>query len=103
LIVSLVRLQSKLSDDGVQAIFEERADRYRGVEGLVEKLYLRFRETGEFGAVYVWDSEEDLIRFKESDLARSIPEAYKVEGPPAFEIADVSLVVQSDRATVSGL
>jgi heme-degrading monooxygenase HmoA len=100
-IVSLVRFKSRLSTDEVQATFEERADRYRQVPGLLEKTYLRFRETGEFGAVYVWESEQDLIRFRETDLARTIPDAYQVEGAPASEIADVCLVVQPDRVAVS--
>ncbi len=64
MIVSLVRFTSRLSDDAVQATFEERADQYRNVPGLVEKLYLRFREGGEFGAVYVWDSEKALMDFR---------------------------------------
>jgi heme-degrading monooxygenase HmoA len=102
-IVSLVRFKSKLPDADVQATFEDRADRYEQVPGLVEKIYLRFRETGEHGAVYVWDSEASLARFRESDLARSIPDAYQVEGTPVVELADVSLVVRPEakRAAVS--
>ena len=37
-IVSLVRFKSRLSDDAVQAMFEDRADQYRNVPGLVEDL-----------------------------------------------------------------
>ena len=73
MIVSLVRFESKLSDDAVQASFEERADRYRNVPGLVEKIYLRFRESGEFGAVYVWDSEKAPMDFRQTELARPSP------------------------------
>jgi hypothetical protein len=51
MIVSLGRFKSKFSDDAVQAMFERRADRYRNAPGLVEKIYLRFRESGEFGTV----------------------------------------------------
>ena len=102
MIISLVRFKSKLDDDDVQAMFEERSDRYRSVPGLVEKLYLRFRDSGEFGAVYVWDSEDALARFRETDLARTIPSAYQVVGTPSFEIGDVCLVVQPDRVTVPG-
>jgi heme-degrading monooxygenase HmoA len=103
-IVSLVRFTSNLSDDEVEEVFEGRADRYRDLPGLVEKIYLRFRETGEFGAVYVWESEEDLLRFRESDLARTIPEVYRVEGAPSVELADVPLVVRhaDAGATLSG-
>jgi hypothetical protein len=58
----------------------------------VQKLYLCFRETGEFGAIYLWASEEALRRFRDSALARSIPEVYRVETAPSAELADVFLV-----------
>ena len=100
MIVSLVRFKSRLSDDGVQAKFEKRADQYRHVPGLVEKIYLRFRESGEFGAVYVWESEKALMDFRETDLARTIPDAYQVEEAPLVELADVSLIIQPEIARV---
>ena len=101
MIVSLVRFKSGLSDEAVQATFEERADHYRNVPGLVEKIYLRFREGGEFGAVYVWDSEKALMDFRETELAQSIPDAYQVEEAPRVELADVCLVVQPETARVT--
>jgi heme-degrading monooxygenase HmoA len=94
MIVSLVRFDSGLTDEQVRARFEERADRYRSVPGLIEKLYLRYRDTGEFGAVYVWDTEDALRRFRESELGRSIASAYEVTSEPRFEVADVDLVVR---------
>ena len=102
LIVSLVRFKSGLSDDAVQATFEKRANLYRAVPGLVEKIYVRFRDSGEFGAVYVWDSEEALISFRGTELARTIPEVYEVEEGVEAELADVCLVVRPspDRSGV---
>jgi hypothetical protein len=64
-VVSVVRFRSMLSDDEVQEAFERRAERYRRAPGLVQKIYLRFRETGEFGAIYVWETEESLREFRE--------------------------------------
>jgi heme-degrading monooxygenase HmoA len=93
-IVSLVRFTSGLSDAQAQERFEARADAYREVPGLVEKIYLRYRETGELGAVYVWESEDDLERFRQSDLGSTIQTTYQVEGAPGFEVADVALVVR---------
>jgi heme-degrading monooxygenase HmoA len=92
-IVSIVRFKSGLTDDDVQALFEERADQYREVPGLVEKLYLRYRDTGEFGAVYVWESDDDLRAFRATELARTIADAYQVEGETRSELADVRLTV----------
>jgi heme-degrading monooxygenase HmoA len=100
MLVSLVRFKSGLSDDEVQAKFDERADLYRSVPGLVEKIYLRFRESGEFGAVYLWASEQHLMDFRETELARTIPDAYQVEEGPRAEVADVCLVVQPDITSV---
>ncbi len=101
MIVSLVRFKSRLSDDAVRATFEERADRYRNVPGLVEKIYLRFRASGEFGAVYVWDSEQALMDFRETELARTIPDVYEVEDAPLAELADVCLVIQPEITRIS--
>jgi heme-degrading monooxygenase HmoA len=101
-VVSIVRFKSGLSDDDVQARFEERADQYRRVPGLVEKIYLRFRDSGEFGAVYVWEDEESMTAFRATELARSIPDAYQVEGESRVELADVCLTVEpSARASAS--
>jgi heme-degrading monooxygenase HmoA len=101
LVVSIVRFQSRLSDEDVQALYKQRAERYRQLPGLVEKIYLQFRETGEAGAIYVWESEEALRRFRESELAGSISDVYQVEGPPSVELADVCLVVHQARPRVT--
>jgi hypothetical protein len=102
-LVSLVRFRSTLADADVRATFEERAERFRQLPGLIDKIYLRFRETGEFGAVYVWESDDALARFRESELARTIPTVYQVDGTPQSELADVCLVVTPEaRETVSG-
>jgi len=91
MLVRIVRFRSRLTDDAVLRLYRERSDRYRQVPGLLHKYYLRYTETGEHGAVYVWESEAALRRFNESDLGRSIGPAYEVEGPPAGETAEVVL------------
>jgi heme-degrading monooxygenase HmoA len=97
-IASLVRFDSNMDDEDVLAMFEARADQYRSLPGLVEKIYLRFEETGEFGALYVWESRQALLAFRETDLARSIPDAYRVSAPPHSELAEVCLVVRPEVA-----
>jgi heme-degrading monooxygenase HmoA len=94
MVISLVRFKSGLTDEDVQAKFEARADAYESVPGLIEKLYVRYR-TGDFGAVYVWEDEEALAAFRNSDLGSSIAGAYQVEGGHVVhEVADVTLVVR---------
>lgn len=99
MIVSIVRFRSGLGDADVQSTFEARSTQYAKVPGLIEKLYLRFRDSGDYGAVYVWDSNESLERFHHSELGRTIASAYKVDGAPDSELADVRLVVRPASAT----
>lgn len=102
MIVRIVRFRSGLKDEDVMSAFESRSPRYREVEGLVQKYYLRFPQTGEFGAVYVWDSQSALDRFNASALARSIPEVYRVEGAPSGEVAEVMLALHPEGQPTGG-
>ena len=46
-------------------------------------------ETGEYTGIYLWDSEQSIREFRESELARTIPSAYQVAGQPRIEIFEV--------------
>jgi heme-degrading monooxygenase HmoA len=94
MIVQIVRFRSDLSDEEVLQTYEARSPRYRALSGLKQKYYLKFPATGEHGAVYVWDSEEALQAFRESDLARTIPEAYHVQGEPNIVVAEVVMLLR---------
>lgn len=80
MVIQIVRFRSRLSSREVLQIYEARAPQYRALPGLLQKYYLRFPATGEHGAVYLWDTQEALTRFRQSDLAGSIPEAYQIQG-----------------------
>lgn len=85
-LLMIVRLKVGLSDDEMDKMLRERAPLFRAVPGLLQKYYVRERETGAYSGVYLWDSEASLARFRESDLAKSIPTAYRVSEPPKIEI-----------------
>ena len=57
----------------------------------MQKYYLSFRESPEHGAVYVWDSDESLRRFRKSELAGTIPSIYRIQGTADIHDADVVL------------
>ena len=97
MIVQLVRFRSALSDEEVRATYARRAPSYRDVPGLRQKYYLTY-PTGEHGAVYVWESPEDLAAFRRSELARTMREAYRLEGDPQVEIAGVELALHDEGA-----
>jgi heme-degrading monooxygenase HmoA len=94
LVLTVVRFKAGLSDADVREKFAARGHEYERVPGLVEKLYVRYRDTGHFGAVYVWRDENALAAFERSDLGRTIAETYEVEGELESALADVIMVVR---------
>jgi heme-degrading monooxygenase HmoA len=89
MIVQIVRFKSGLSDDEVLEMYETRVPQYRSMKGLKQKYYLQFSETGEHGAVYLWESEAAMKEFRESELGQTISSAYEVQGTPEVILAEV--------------
>ncbi|MEJ2481823.1 MAG: YdhR family protein [Gemmatimonadota bacterium] len=95
MIIQIVNLKTDLSENDLLAVAHERAPEFRAIPGLIQKYYVRREAEGEYAGVYLWDSMESLASFRESDLARSIPEAYRLTEPPEFEIGDVLFPLRS--------
>ena len=88
MIIRLVKFRSALSDAEVLKLYDQRAPQYRALPGLLQKYYIKDKQTGEHGAVYLWDSMQSMEEFQQSELSRSIPEAYKIIGQPRIEVLD---------------
>ncbi len=89
MILQIVKLRTELSEEELLRIAHDRAPQFRAIPGLIQKYYVRREGPGEFAGVYLWDSAESLAAFRESDLAKTIPDAYRVVEPPAVEVGDV--------------
>ena len=95
--IFLTLFKSGLAKDEVLKKFEERADKYRAVKGLLQKYYVHDESSGEFGGVYIFDSKENLEAFRSSDLAKSIGDTYKYLEPPTRKVFNVNLVLYEDK------
>lgn len=82
----LVRLKSELDRDEIERIMKERAPEFRALDGLVQKYYLEGMEPGEFGGFYLWESLDDVVEYRESELAATIAAAYKGVGAPQVDV-----------------
>ena len=51
-------------------------------------------ETGEHGAVYLWESDAALKEFRESELGRTISTAYQIQGASDVQIAEVVMTLR---------
>jgi heme-degrading monooxygenase HmoA len=96
-IVQLVKYKTGLSDEEAAKTIAERAPQYEALPGLRQKLYIREQGTGEYGGIYVWEDEDSMREFRQSDLAASIPDAYRVEGEPRVEIFNVVSILRVEE------
>lgn len=94
MIVQIVRFKSGLTEEQVMQKYNDRAPRYRELSGLKQKYYLRYPETDEYGAVYVWETESDLQEFRESELGQTIASSYQVQGDSESRKADVVMTLR---------
>lgn len=81
--------KSGLSTEEVLKVSEGRESQYRDVKGLIQKYYVQVKEMDRVGGVFVFDTEENLAAFRESDLAKSTGEAYKFTEPPHTRVLDI--------------
>ncbi len=89
MIVQFIKLKSNLPEDELLARAKERESQFKALPGLLQKYYVKTSEPGQYGGVYIWDSPESLMSFRESDLAKSIPEAYEITEAPSIEVMNI--------------
>lgn len=85
-VVLLVKFKSSLSMAQVREVVDSRIDQFRALEGLTQKFYLEESTTGEVAGLYLWESPEALAEFRESELRKTIAEAYQTIGEPRVEV-----------------
>ena len=85
----LVKFHTKLDDVQVRRLLDERLPQFRAVPGLIQKYYARESATGDYVGIYLFDTEESLLRYRSSELARSIPAVYEVVGSPRAEVLEL--------------
>ena len=89
MILQIIRLKSSLSEEELLKKAREREPQFKAIPGLLQKYYVKMGNPGEFGGIYVWDSKESLQAYRASDLAASIPKAYKTIEAPDIETLDI--------------
>jgi heme-degrading monooxygenase HmoA len=85
MLIQFIRLKSKLPEEELMRRAREREPRFKALEGLVQKYYVKLEDPGAYAGIYVWESKDSLDKFRKSDLAASIPAAYEVIEVPNIE------------------
>lgn len=89
MILQIIKLKSNLPEEELLNKAREREPQFKEIKGLVQKYYVKTGQPGQYGGIYVWDSPESLQSYRESDLAKSIPEAYEIVEAPNIEMMDI--------------
>jgi heme-degrading monooxygenase HmoA len=89
MIVQFVKFETTLTEAEVTAVAEARLPQFKAIPGLVQKYYLKLEKPNHYGGFYIWRSREDVMAFRASELAKSIPSAYRVVGSPDVEVHDL--------------
>ena len=87
--ILLVKFHSSLPDDEVRRNLHERLPLFRAVPGLIQKYYAVESASGDYVGVYLFESEQALLAYRSSDLAKSIPPVYQAVAPPRVEILEL--------------
>lgn len=88
-LLQIVTIKSALTEDELLTIAKDRAAQFRELPGLIQKYYVRLGDEGTYGGFYLWESREAMEAFRASDLAATMPEAYKLVEPPKIEVHEV--------------
>lgn len=75
--ILFVRIKSDLGADEVERRIGERLPGFREVPGLMQKVFGRDPETGNICGIYFFEDEAALAAYRESELAKTIPDAYE--------------------------
>ncbi len=97
MIIQIVKFKSALSEAEIRQVMEDRAPQFRALPRLLQKYYMREMQTGEVGAVYIWDSEESVRAYRQSDLARTTASAYKAVEQPRIELFETIFTLRPEK------
>jgi hypothetical protein len=91
MFAQFVQFETTLTEREVLKVAQERAPEFRAIPSLVQKFYLKSAKPNHYGGFYLWDSAEAIADYRQSELARTIPAAYRIAGTPDVGIHEILL------------
>lgn len=85
----IVKFKSDLPDSLVLKTMNDRKIEFEKLPGLVQKYYMREPASGEYSGIYLWATSQDCMDYRKSELAKTVKEAYLINGPVRVEFFDI--------------
>ena len=98
--VLYVRIKSDLDPEELERRLNERKPRFLEVPGLIQKIYGRDEATGDVCGIYFFENKEALATFRDTDLAKTIPDAYEATDIRR-EVYEVLFPLRPERGPLS--
>lgn len=98
--ILFVRVKTDLYPEELERRLLERRPRFHEVPGLVQKIYGRDDATGDVCGIYFFENKKALADFRETELAKTIPEAYEATDIRR-EIFEVLYPLHPDRGPLA--
>ena len=99
--VLFVRAKSTLASEELEKRLLERRPHFLDVPGLVQKIYGRDESTGHVCGIYFFEDKDALAKFRETELAKTIPAAYEVS-EIRTETYEMLYPLYPDRGPITG-
>lgn len=89
-IIQMVKMRSPLPFDEIVAVAKSRQAHMDTVPGLIQKFYMRVDgQPDVVASVYIWESRAHMQAFRDSEFAKTMRAAYKLEEAPVVEVMPV--------------
>lgn len=95
MLLQTVKFETTLSEEEVLSRADARADAYRAVPGLLQKYYVKLDEPNHYCGMLLWESEEAMGAFCETELFKTVPATYGVQEAPSVEVTRVFQVLRN--------
>lgn len=97
MFMQTVKFRSNLKLDEVRKKAKERAPEFEKMSGLIQKYYVRPVNEDYFLGVYVWEDQEALGKYQESELAASLSDVFDTPEPPEEEVFKVDFTMREEN------
>ncbi|MDH3891866.1 MAG: YdhR family protein [candidate division Zixibacteria bacterium] len=98
--ILFVRVKSELDEKELERRLLERKPQFHDIPGLAQKVYGKDETTGEMCGIYFFETKEALAKFRESELAQTIPTAYEAT-EIRREVYEVLYPLRPDRGPLT--
>jgi heme-degrading monooxygenase HmoA len=95
--VVFATFESELSSKEIEQTMRQRAEKFREVDGLVQKYFIHDQADDRYGAFFIFESEESRDAYFESELSASVGDAYAVNGEPDVTMASLLFPLRESK------